>query len=127
MRHRELGRFNQTFHRRLRQGEFDFTLPVVQIREVRGRQCRERETAATRANQNTVAFELDSNFSAFRQPTADIKEFTRRNGGGTRIMRLRKCHARDHFHFEVCAGQRQRTVSDLKQQVSKNRQRRAAT
>ncbi|MNY27636.1 hypothetical protein D3C86_1615500 [compost metagenome] len=127
MRHRKLGGFNQTFHRRLRQGEFDFTLPVVQVREVGSRQRRERKTAAPRTHQNTVAFQLNSYFCAFRQPTTNIKELPRRNRGCPRIMRLRKCHARDHFHFEVCSGQRQRTVSDLKQQVSKNRQCRAAT
>ena len=126
MRHGELGGFNQTLHRRLRQGEFHFALPVVQVREVRCRQRGERETAAARAHQHTVAFQLHGDFSAFRQPAADIKEFTCRNRGRARVVRLRQRNARDHFHFQICTGQRQRTVRDLKQQVSENRQRWAA-
>ena len=35
MRHRKLGRFNQTLHRCLRQGKFDFTLPVIEVRDYR--------------------------------------------------------------------------------------------
>ena len=126
MRHGELRGFNQTLHRRLRQGKFNFALPVIQVREIRSGQRGEGETAAARAHQHAVALQLHGDFSAFRQPTANIKEFTCRNRGRARVVRLSQRNARDHFHFQICAGQRQRTVRDLKQQVSKNRQRRAA-
>ncbi len=127
MRHRKLGRFDQPFQGRLRQGEFNFTLPVVKIREVTGGQGRQRKTAAARAHQHAIAFQCQSNFCAIRQSATDIEEFTRRNGGGSRLMCLSQRHACDHLHFQIGTGQQQRTFSYLQQQVSEDRQRRTTT
>jgi paraquat-inducible protein B len=79
MRHGELRGFDQAFHRGLRQGEFNFALPVIQIREVDRRQGRKRETAAARAHQHAVTLKLHGDLGPFRQAAADIKELTRRN------------------------------------------------
>ncbi len=113
MRHRELGGFNQALHGCLRQGEFDFALPVIEVREVDSRERGEREAAAAGAHQHAIAFQLHGNLCPFRQATADIKELTRWNSGSARFVRLRKRHACDHFHLEIGAGQRQRAVCDL--------------
>ena len=127
MRHRELGRFDQTLHGRLRQGKFHLALPVVKIREIGSGQGRQREAAAAGTHQHAIAFQLHRDLRAFRQAAADIKEFTRRNGGGARFVRLNQRHARHHLHFKIGTGQRQRAVRDLKQQVTENGQRRTTT
>lgn len=124
MRHRKLRGFNQALHGRLRQGKFDFTLPVIKIREIGSGQGRQRKTAASGTHQHPIAFQLNGNLRAFGQAAADIKEFSRRNGRCTRLMGLNQRNARHHFHFEVRTGQRQRAIRDLKQQVTENWQRR---
>lgn len=126
MGHRKLGRFNQALHRGLRQRKFNFALPVVKIREIGGRQRRQREAATARTHQHPIAFQLNGNLRALRQAAADIKEFPRRHGSGAWLMRLRKRNARDHLHFKIGAGQRKRTVRYLEEQVTENRQRRTA-
>ena len=113
MRHRKLGRFNQTLHRCLRQGKFDFTLPVIEVREIRRWQGRQRKTATPGAYQHPFTFQLHGNFRAFRQTTADIKEFARRNGRRSWLVWLNQRNACHHFHLEISTGQRQRTVSNL--------------
>ena len=124
MRHGKLRGFDKTLHGRLRQREFHFALPVVQIREIRRWQRGERETATPGTHAHTVAIQLNGDFRAFRQAAADIKEFTGRHGGRARLVRLHQRDARHHFHFQIGAGQRQRAIRDLKQQVAEDRQRR---
>ena len=125
MGHRELRRLDQTLQRRLRQRKLHFALPVVQIRKVAGRQGRERKAAAPGANQHAFAFQRDVNLRALGQSATDVEEFTRRDGGGARLVRLGQRHARHHLHFQIGAGQQQRAVVDLHQQISQDRQRRA--
>ena len=119
--HRKLRRLDQALHGRLRQGKFNFALPVIKVGEIRCWQRREREAAATGTHQHTLAFQLYRNLCAFRQAAADIKKFTRRNGCCSRFVRLNQRNARDHFHFQIGTGQRQRAIGNLKEQVAKNR------
>ncbi len=76
---RKLGRFNQTLHRRLRQGKFDSLCQSSRFgKSAAGRV--DSENGYARSAPASAHLPAARQFPAFRQTTADIKEFARRNG-----------------------------------------------
>jgi hypothetical protein len=119
--HRERRAFDQLLEAGFRDLDAFDQVHVVGRREFLRRQRRQREAAAPGTDRDAIAVQREADLAAVRQGAHDLEQFAGRNRGFAGFGVLER-GARDHFHFEVRAGQRQTLVLDRHQQVGQHRQ-----
>ncbi len=122
VRHRETRALHERFQRRLGQRDAFDELDVLDDREFRRGQCREREAAPARADDCALAVLLELDLHAIGQRPDDIEQLAcgHRDLACFEIVGL---GARDHFDLEIRTRQRDTRRIDVDQQVGEHRQR----
>lgn len=93
------------FQLQLTDVELEHGFPILDVRVFGGRQGRQVEAGAAGADDQALAFGIETNVRPFRQTATDIQQLARRHCGAAILTVAVEIDLTDHLHFEVGTGQ----------------------
>ena len=120
LRHREMRLVDQTTEIRLRYRDRLLGVDLIDHREFRGRQTREREAALAAFHGHAIRFRADGHLRAFGQRAKNIQQFTARDGDVSGLDHLRVACG-DEFNLEVRPRDAEAIVARHEQHIGQHR------